>query len=171
MYYMAYLYEDTGAKCYEQFAEYPQLTELDAQPSDSMMVMLAKNPVIIWQVALTVVMLIATSLYCGVRIFNIILNYSGYGDEIAEVKDKCTCDFCCSQCFVVSIVSVFCMLCASYYLCFVMMPVSSAWAFDIAPSFHKDSGSFMLGFWLAGIVSWCCCCCVCCVACCTAIIY
>merc|ERR1719419_519561 len=62
MYYLRFLYQDTGFNCHDVFAEYPKLDKMDVNPADSIMVILLENPSIAFAVLMSMLMIVLSGI-------------------------------------------------------------------------------------------------------------
>ena len=152
MYYLQFLYADTGYYCHEAFAESPSLQKMSINPRDGILTILFDNPSIAFATAASMVMVV----FKGVSVGYYFLKELGKGakEEANYDMDCCCClQFCCAA-TVVTLIAV-------CYTLMLLMPMAAVSYYDIAPNFHKTwTPAFVI--FVAGCVSWGLLCCACC---------
>merc|ERR1712241_111475 len=139
MTYLALLYMDTGLKCYNDFAEYPQLTKMDINPKDSITVILLENPSIFFAVMMSMIMIVVNGFRTGFKMLS-----SAISKE--EIEEGCGA-----------------IILPPFYILNLLCPIAAVAYYEIAPHFEKEwQPAFNL--FVAGCVSWglslCYCCCL-----------
>merc|ERR1712048_285006 len=145
MLYLKFLHMDTGYFCYHEFATYPQLTMMDIDPADSIVIILFENPSIAFAVVMSLIMIVVSGTRLGWKLVAAANREFKVDSHLVKVTSL----------LIVAVVPLM-------YVLDLLMPIAAVSYYDVAPEFDKEwMPAFIL--FIFGCVSWgltfCICCC------------
>merc|ERR1712083_1023468 len=113
---MSLTYMDTGLRCYREFSEYPELTKMDINPKDSIMVIMMENPSIAFAVMMSIIMIVLNAIRIGHKMTSAVM---------ATEED----------CGFKLVFGGITLLASVLYVFNLMMPITAVAYYSIAPHF------------------------------------
>jgi len=139
MFYLKILYQDTGYNCYRQYAQYPQLTKMDIDPSEQIIIIMYHNYAIFFAVVMSMIMIIFSGMKIGWKLC------TNYVKRIKLANIDTLVEWLEFAAWGVGLPLLF--------ILDLLLPIAIVLHFYVARDFEK-SWVAALGFVVAGSLSW-----------------